>query len=167
MNGSIVRGQGSQVSCNIFDCHSEASFEWFFQTDEKQPLITIKGGNIIDFMGVGRYICRVSCGEDKGVFEAHMTDGVIREYTTITQVPAQPNKSMAWDFSKLPKGKESKTTIVAHVTNKEWKKLAQIHNQYQLSPKTICCDMSEVQKEFTAYVESLPAGKGKVVRDSK
>lgn len=170
MNGVIGLSQNGSVFCNILDCHHEAQFNWFFQNTEKQPLVSIKGGNIIDFVGDGRYICKVICGEAEGIFDANLAMSFAgREVPPKRQEDVIINQKSTdeWDFTKLPKDKKLKEAIVAHTTNKEWKKLAIIHNNYQLSNKTICCNMSEVEEKFTEYVKNLPARKGKMVRGTK
>jgi hypothetical protein len=169
MDGVIGLSQSGKVYCNVINCYHEAKFSWFFQNTEKQPLVAIKGDNIIDFFGDGRYICRVNCGEVEGIFEANLAMSFSgKEYApqNVQEIPINVVNNEDWDFSKLPKDKKTKAEIVAHVTEKRWKDLAKIHNHYQLSNKTICCNMAEVEKEFTAYV-NMSAPKSKVVRGTK
>lgn len=56
-----------------------------------------------------------------------------------------------WDFSKLPK--EEHENVVNLVTLKQWGKLMDIHNKYQLSPTFFCCDEKPAQRWFTWAVE--------------
>ena len=97
-------------------------------------------------------------------------DGTIQEHVyaqITTQEVHVKNTNSAWDFNKLPKDKSLKAKIKEHFEKSEWKHLAIIHNRFELSDKTICCDMSDVQKNFATYVENLPAPKSKVVRGTK
>lgn len=159
------------VSCDVLNCTHEAKFSWFFQSEDNTKLSPLHGENIVAYVGMGKYICKVVCGEVSAVYSAFVMDGTIQEnvYAPIAETQYIESKVdvSVWDFSKLPNDKVSVAQIKEHVKNEDWRQLAIIHNNYQLSPKTICCDMSEVKKNFVAYVENLPARKGKVVEGNK
>lgn len=56
-----------------------------------------------------------------------------------------------WDFTKLPRDRYSE--VVELVSLKQWGKLMDIHNEYQLSPTFFCCDEKPAQRWFTWAVE--------------
>ena len=56
-----------------------------------------------------------------------------------------------WDFTKLPR--EEYNNVVELVALKQWGKLMDIHNKYQLTPTFFCCDEKPAQRWFTWAVE--------------
>ena len=171
LTGQIKRVD-NMVTCDVLNCMNQASFKWFFQSESGTVLAPLHGDNIVSYVGIGKYICKVVCGEVSAVYSAMVMDGTIQENVYAPIMPQENVYAGAanpeeWDFSKLPKDKKTKADIVAHVTEKRWKDLAKIHNHYQLSNKTICCNMAEVEKEFTTYVQNMSAPKSKVVRGTK
>ena len=169
LTGQIKRVD-NMVTCDVLNCMNQASFKWFFQSESGTMLAPLHGDNIVSYVGMGKYICNVVCGEVSAVYSAMVMDGTIQEHVyaqITTQEVHVKNTNSAWDFNKLPKDKSLKAKIKEHFERSEWKQLAIIHNRFELSDKTICCDMSDVQKNFATYVENLPAPKSKVVRGTK
>lgn len=57
-----------------------------------------------------------------------------------------------WDFSRLPL--ERHNEVIELVKGSQWGKLMAIHNEYQLSNVTFCCDSKPAQRWFTWAVEN-------------
>ena len=169
----VIEFFGGKVICNVLGCEAEASFKWFFQNTERQPLTEIKGDNSIPYMGDGRYFCNVTCGEGTVTVSAWAGSSVTAtnrvEYQNSPSDNNTPSASIErkWDFSKLGDNKELKDKIKELYSQKSWKELAKIHNQFGLSDTTVCCDMSYVEKGFSEYMELLERGDAKGEKRAK
>lgn len=51
-----------------------------------------------------------------------------------------------WDFSKLPESEHQR--VIELIQANEWRELIDIHNHYQLSSVTYCCDESGIKAWF-------------------
>lgn len=56
-----------------------------------------------------------------------------------------------WDFTKIPK--ERINEVIDLVEGGQWGALMDIHNEYQLSAQTLCCNSDPAKKWFTWAVE--------------
>lgn len=57
-----------------------------------------------------------------------------------------------WDFSKLPV--ERHNEVIELFEKKQWGKLMDIHNEFQLSEQTLCCNSKSAQKWFAWAIEN-------------
>ncbi|MGL6008486.1 MAG: hypothetical protein ACRC1D_03440 [Culicoidibacterales bacterium] len=57
-----------------------------------------------------------------------------------------------WDFTKIPKDRINE--VIDLVEGGQWGALMDIHNEYQLSPQTLCCNSDPARKWFTWAVQN-------------
>lgn len=156
---SVFEGK---ISCNVLGCEGIASFTWAYTHSDRDPVNRLANtSNVIDWVGTGTYICTVQCvGESTTAVQLFTSPrNTSPQSPTVPGELMMPNfiqpKKMAapWDFSKLPE--EEVENVIALVEGKEWKKLAKIHNNNKLSENHYCCDMTEVEQNFTQYAKML------------
>lgn len=161
MNGKIII-KDNHISCNVVGCNSTAKFKWFFRRDQNRKLLQVGSvSNIINYMGIGDYICEVTCGDNKVNINANLNPGEIRHIINYADTiqPSNPTPSYKWDYSKIPE--QWNEEIIKFVAQDNRKRLAMLHNDLQLSENYYCCgELSEVIENFKEYVESLSGTKG-------
>ena len=60
----------------------------------------------------------------------------------------------SWDFEKLPKSEHARVIKLYNLG--KWRDLAAIHDKYQLSNYSYCCDLSGIK---TWYLFGIQSGK--------
>jgi hypothetical protein len=158
-NISLFEGK---ISCNVLGCTSLASFTWHYQHTANHKLVQIAGNNnIIGWFGSGTYYCEVVCNAGSlkvsNTFNsATQTDtqpleGKVTLPTKIQQQAAVRQNNSEWDFTKIPATEMER--IRQLVAGEKWKDLAIIHNNYNLSSNSYCCNMEGVKTNFKKYVK--------------
>lgn len=57
-----------------------------------------------------------------------------------------------WDFTRLPENEHAR--VIELITNEMWGELLRIHDQYNLSPYTYCCDLEGFKKWWRHGIET-------------
>lgn len=58
----------------------------------------------------------------------------------------------AWDFEKLPKSEHAR--VIDMVQAGQWKELIEVHDRYELSPYTYCCEIEGLKKWYRWAIEN-------------
>jgi hypothetical protein len=74
-------------------------------------------------------------------------------FDLIVNVPEGEPKILIhmWDFEKIPKDRHNE--IIDLVNRRQWSRLMDIHNEFELSPQTLCCNSKSAEKWFTWAVK--------------
>jgi len=80
-------------------------------------------------------------------------DGIPGHFDRVRTLPPGEHKIAIpmWDFTKLPK--EEHARVIQHLRLGEFRELARIHNEYNLSPWKYCCQPNAVLKWFQHGVD--------------
>ena len=62
------------------------------------------------------------------------------------------NIDMKWDFSKLPESEHS--LVIDLVKNQQDKELAFLHDKYELSLNSYCCDLQPIRRHFLHAIKT-------------
>lgn len=144
------------VHCNVLDCKGAiASFNWVYVNTANKAQKIINSGNIIGFMGEGRYFCEVKCGDTIAQFveivnHFDITNNVVQEQIAIPQ--AKEQFVPTWDFNKIPKKRIPE--IRRLFKSEKLKDLALIHNEYQLSNAGYCCNLEPVRQNVDYFLNT-------------
>lgn len=101
-------------------------------------------------------IClEVGEGEDRDELRKRLP-----EWADLLQHGVQPEKKILipmWDFTKLPKSEHANAVNLFEAS--QWGTLMVLHNKYQLSPQTLCCDDKPVRKWFAWAIQNKTISK--------
>ena len=88
---------------------------------------------------------------DRGVHRFYAEAKCVQTSDPTIYYDGQFDNSSTWDWSLLPA--ERYNDVIDLVNNGKTVELTKIHNQYNLSGETICCDTSGIFEQFQNAIE--------------